>query len=140
MREKEAFLQKEARQRFGRDMRTLREANGVSLKVISRETCVYVDTLRELEATGLYDHSLLTPVYVRCLVGAYAKVAGLSKDTVLAALNEAFEGSYNGTLVPSSDTKVTAGSSKESKTMLEEAQSSADAESLRNQPTARRDT
>ena len=102
MAEKSAAAEKEARQRFGHDVRALRKATGVSLKTVSRDICVHLDTLKELEATGLYGHALLSPVYVRCLVGAYAKAAGLPKEKVVAALDDALEGNYADTLAQSS--------------------------------------
>ena len=103
MTDKKTSAEKEARQRFGRDIGTRREAKGVSLKTVSRDTCVHLDTLRELEITGLYGHPVLNSVYVRCLVGAYAKAVGLPKDEVITALDAAFEGTYAGTLVDSSE-------------------------------------
>lgn len=106
MAEKNAAAQQEARQRFGRDVRALRKATGVSLKTVSRDICVHLDTLRELETTGLYGHPLLSPVYVRCLVGAYAKAAGLPKENVIAALDEALEGNYTDTLIQSSNAQA----------------------------------
>ncbi len=89
----------EAALRFVRDLRSLREARGVSLETIRDATRVPVDVLGTFEASALHGNRLFNRVYLRSLVRAYAGAVDYDPDRAVFCLEEALAGQYDGALL-----------------------------------------
>ncbi len=83
-----------ARQRFVRDLRQIREQREVSLAEIHEATQVPVSHLRAFEDGSLYDQSRMNLVYLKAFVRAYAETIGISPDPVVEHLEAALAGEY----------------------------------------------
>lgn len=83
-----------ARQRFARDLRRIRQEREVSLAAIHEATQVPVPHLQTFEDGSLYDQSRMNPVYLRAFVRAYAEAIGISPDLVVEHLEAALAGEY----------------------------------------------
>ncbi|MEM9663680.1 MAG: helix-turn-helix domain-containing protein [Bacteroidota bacterium] len=90
--------QKEAGQRLARDLRRLREQQEVRLEDIEAATKVRVEQIEAFERDALVGAGQSNQIYVRSFVRQYAGLVGLDPDVVLAALDAARAGRYEGTL------------------------------------------
>ncbi len=80
------------------DLRAIRDARGVSLETLQRETRMPGDILRRFEAGELVGDAQYNEVYLRNLVKAYAQALGLPLQQVVEAYDRAKAGSYDGSL------------------------------------------
>jgi type II secretory pathway pseudopilin PulG len=88
---------------FEADLRAVREARGLSLDEIQRETRIPVDVLRRFEEGGLIGDPTYNPVYLKAFLQSYAGAVGLPQGEVLAAYEAHERGAYQGGLGPGSD-------------------------------------
>jgi len=70
----------------------------VSVKDIMDATRLAENVVEELEKTGLFSNPMFNRVYLRSIFRSYAGVVGLDEENVLAALEEALDGRYAGSL------------------------------------------
>lgn len=87
-----------ARERFSRDMRRLREDQGLSIKEVYDETRIAQTLIESFEEGRLYDHPNYNRVYLRSFVRAYGECVGISSERALSALDAALDGTYEGGL------------------------------------------
>lgn len=91
---------------FEADLRAAREARGLSLEEIQKETRIPVDVLRRFEEADLAGDPSYNPVYLRAFLQSYARAVGLPRGEVLAAYEAHERGAYAGELHPDSTRKV----------------------------------
>ena len=84
--------------RFAEDLRRLREARGLSIDDLHRETKIPHNLIRSFEATSLFNHPMFNRVYLRSFVRTYAELVRAPQEQVLKALETALEGHYTGGL------------------------------------------
>lgn len=87
-----------AREQFSRDMRRLREDQGLSIKDVYDETRIAQTLIESFEEGRLYDHPNYNRVYLRSFVRAYGECVGIASERALSALDAALEGTYEGGL------------------------------------------
>lgn len=87
-----------ARERFSRDMRRLREDQGLSIKEVYDETRIAQTLIESFEEGRLYDHPNYNRVYLRSFVRAYGECVGISSERALSSLDAALNGTYEGGL------------------------------------------
>lgn len=85
---------------FEADLRAVRDARGLSLDEIQRETRIPVDVLRRFEEGDLVGDPSYNPVYLKAFLTSYAKAVGLPVADVLAAYESHNVGRYAGELHP----------------------------------------
>lgn len=88
----------DAGRRLGRDLRRIRQDRQVSLEELYEESKVPLNVLEEFEDTGLFEHAMFNPVYLRSLVRTYASVIDIAVEDVVAALDDALAGRYQNQL------------------------------------------
>ena len=88
---------------FEADLRAVREARGLSLDDIQRETRIPVDVLRRFEEADLVGDPTYNPVYLKAFLQSYARAVGVPQGEVLAAYEAHERGSYRGELHPDAD-------------------------------------
>lgn len=84
----------EAGQRLGQHLHALRTQQGVTVHQIHQATKISEGILEAFEATVLVDEPGYNKVYIRSIARSYARLLQVDEQTVLAALEEAFGGSY----------------------------------------------
>lgn len=100
-----------ALQRFGRDLRRIREDRDVTTATVHTYTQAPESQIQSFEAGTLYEESTMNPVYLRAFVRAYAEAVDLPPHAVLDQLEAALSGNYQNQLavqyldVPSSASK-----------------------------------
>ena len=100
-----------ALQRFGRDLRRIREDRDVTTATVHTHTQAPESQIQSFEAGTLYEESTMNPVYLRAFVRAYAEAVDLPPHAVLDQLEAALSGNYQNQLavqyldVPSSASK-----------------------------------
>ncbi|PSQ88152.1 MAG: hypothetical protein BRD43_04920 [Bacteroidetes bacterium QS_4_64_154] len=100
-----------ALQRFGRDLRRIREDRDVTRATVHTHTQAPESQIQSFEAGTLYEESTMNPVYLRAFVRAYAEAVDLPPHAVLDQLEAALSGNYQNQLavqyldVPSSASK-----------------------------------
>ena len=87
-----------ALQRFGRDLRRIREDRDVTTATVHTHTQVPESQIQSFEAGTLYEESTMTPVYLRAFVRAYAEAVDLPPHAVLDQLESALSGNYQNQL------------------------------------------
>lgn len=87
-----------ALQRFGRDLRRIREDRDVTTATVHTHTQVPESQIQSFEAGTLYEESTMNPVYLRAFVRTYAEAVGLPPDAALDHLEAAFAGDYQNQL------------------------------------------
>lgn len=85
-------------ERFARDMHRIREAHGISMEDIHRETMISVHIIESFEQDGLFEHPTFNRVYLRSFVRSYAAAVGVDPERALAELERALEGAYGNEL------------------------------------------
>ncbi len=93
---------------FAQDLRRIRESRDIPLQAIHEETKIPLNLIVAFEVSGLFNHPMFNRVYLRSFVRTYAEVVGLNIEKALAALDEALEGRYDGSLLrtPESEEEV----------------------------------
>ena len=84
--------------RLAHDLRAIREARGVSLDEVQRETRMPGDILRRFEAGDLVGDSHYNEVYLRNLLKSYAQALDISPQEVISSFESAKAGGYEGEL------------------------------------------
>lgn len=84
----------ESAQRFGRDIRALRDKRGVTLEHIHKATKVPEGILEAFEADALVREAGYNKVYVRSIGRSYARILKVTESDVLTALDEVAAGMY----------------------------------------------
>lgn len=84
------------------DLRAAREAKGISLDAIQRETRIPADVLARFEEGRLLGDPAFNEVYLRALLRAYAHAVGLQAADVVAGYDAQREGAYRGLAASSS--------------------------------------
>lgn len=88
----------ESAQRFGRDIRALRDKRGVTLEHIHKTTKVPEGILETFESDALVREAGYNKVYVRSIGRSYARILKVKESDVLTALDEVAAGMYVGSL------------------------------------------
>lgn len=83
---------------FESDLRAAREARGLSLDEIQRDTRIPVDVLRRFEEGHLVGDPSYNPVYLKAFLTSYAKAVGVPVSDVLEAYEAHQAGRYQGEL------------------------------------------
>ena len=83
---------------FAADLRRIRAQKNVSVDDLHNETKIPRGLIESFEQSGLFDHPMFNRVYLRSFIRTYADVVGISPDIAVAALEDAFEGRYDGRL------------------------------------------
>ena len=86
--------------RFEADLRAVREARGLTLDEIQRQSRIPVDVLRRFEDGGLVGDPTYNEVYLRAFLQSYAKAIGIPAADVIAARQQQEAGAYDGALHP----------------------------------------
>lgn len=81
-------------ERFARDMRRIREAHGVSMEDIHRNTMISVHIIESFEQDGLFEHPTFNRVYLRSFVRSYASAVGVDPERAVEELERALDGDY----------------------------------------------
>jgi 8-oxo-dGTP pyrophosphatase MutT (NUDIX family) len=89
---------RDAGRRLATDLRELREERGIDADSILEATRLSADILESFDETALVDHPAFNRVYLRSIVGSYARVLDIDESDVLAALDQALDGRYHGAL------------------------------------------
>ena len=79
---------------FARDLKEIRQSNGISIDDIHNESKIPVGLIESFEESGLFDHTMFNRVYLRSFVRTYADSIGISPDLALSSLEAALEGTY----------------------------------------------
>ena len=87
-----------ALQRFGRDLRRIREDRDVTTATVHTHTQAPESQIQSFEAGTLYEESTMNPVYLRAFVRAYAEAVDLPPHAVLDQLEAALSGNYQNQL------------------------------------------
>ena len=87
-----------ALQRFGRDLRRIREDRDVTTATVHTYTQAPESQIQSFEAGTLYEESTMNPVYLRAFVRAYAEAVDLPPHAVLDQLEAALSGNYQNQL------------------------------------------
>lgn len=80
---------------FARDLKEIRQANGISIDDIHNESKIPLGLIESFEENGLFDHTMFNRVYLRSFVRTYADVIGISPELALSSLEAALDGTYD---------------------------------------------
>lgn len=83
-----------ARVRFARHLRRIREDREVSVAQVQRDTQISRAQIESFESGRLFDQESMNEVYLRAFVRAYAETLEIAPTVVLDHLNHALEGRY----------------------------------------------
>jgi len=89
---------RDAGRRLASDLRALREERGIDTDSILEATRLSADILEAFEESGLVDHPTFNRVYLRSIVGSYARLLEIDDKDVFSALDATLEGRYHGAL------------------------------------------
>ncbi len=85
-------------QAFLADIRLWRQASGVSLRKLERETKIHVESWATFERTAHLRTPQYNHVYRRAVAASYARCIGLNEVAMLEAVNQARDDTYDGAL------------------------------------------
>ena len=74
---------------FAREMRRVREMQGVSVADVHDVTKIPIGLIEAFEESGLFGHEMFNRVYLRSFVRSYARTIHISADVAAEALEEA---------------------------------------------------
>jgi len=85
-------------QAFARDLRRIRETQGVALQDIHQATKIPKHLLQQFEADALFSHDTFNQVYLRSVARSVADHIGVDRNDMVEALEAALAGAYAGQL------------------------------------------
>lgn len=85
-------------QAFARDLRRIRETQGVALQDIHQATKIPRHLLEQFEADALFSHDTFNQVYLRSVARSVADHIGVDRNDMMEALEAALAGAYAGQL------------------------------------------
>lgn len=98
---------------FEADLRAHREAAGLTLDEIQRETRIPVDVLQRFEDGELAGDPAFNEIYLKALLRSYAQAVGLPVSRVVEAFGAHKSGTYSGELSPSHEAAENGGRTME---------------------------